>query len=63
MANAEAELQVASSNATWSMPGPISWFSAGHYTTKSGKHVQLPVSVAGDRITVAEYPETARPQS
>ena len=36
---------------TWNLDVPINFFSKATYKTKSGKVVQMPVSVAGEQIT------------
>lgn len=50
------------STATWNLKVPISIFSAALYRNAQGRIVQMPVAVAGDKITV-EYQGTAQPQS
>lgn len=48
---------------TWSLEGPIDYFmSATYRSPKTGRTVQMPVKVAGDKITV-QYQGMAVPQS
>lgn len=44
---------------TWNLPGPINSFSYATYTTRDGKSFNLPVSVAGEKIT-GQLPGTAQ---
>lgn len=47
---------------TWNIDAPISFFSFATYKTAKGKIVQVPIQVAGEKITGATL-GMAQPQS
>jgi hypothetical protein len=52
--------ELATATGTWSLETPVNFFASATYVV-NGKRLELPVEVAGDKIT-GEFRETGRSQ-